>query len=249
VTEVAKADPGSATALPAGEFSEWLRQTRRAQALRVIGADVACGTCNACCRSSYFIHVRPEETETLRRIPRSLQFPAPGLPRGNVLLGFNQHGQCPMLIDDRCSIYDHRPQTCRDYDCRVFAATGIDPGKDVGRAQLAERVRQWTFIHRDDAARAAQSAVQAAAAFLQDHRDSFPPDALPGNPVQLAVLAIEVHEVFAELSHGATRASAQTNTEIAEAVLALMEVRRPPAAAEALAEKPGARRGRHRDPR
>src|SRR5262249_55142718 len=94
--------------LPAGEFSAWLREPRRARALKVIGADVPCGSCNACCRSSYFIHVRPEETRALRRIPKQLLFPAPGLPRGHVLMGFNEKGQCPMLVDDLCSIYEDR---------------------------------------------------------------------------------------------------------------------------------------------
>ena len=72
-----------------------------------------------------FIHIQPEETQTLQRIPRALLFPAPGLPKGHVLMGYCDKGQCPMLVDNQCSIYEHRPQTCRDYDCRVFAATGI----------------------------------------------------------------------------------------------------------------------------
>src|SRR5262249_465616 len=109
--------------LPAGEFSSWLRLTRRALQLKNIGADVPCGECNACCGSSYFIHIKPEETQTLNRIPKALLFPAPGLPKGNVLMGYNEKGECPMLIDNKCSIYEHRPQTCRDFDCRIFAAT------------------------------------------------------------------------------------------------------------------------------
>jgi uncharacterized protein len=226
VPEAVAADASEPCERPAGELSAWLRDTRRAQALKVIGADVPCGSCNACCRSSYFIHIRPDETQTLRRIPRPLQFPAPGLPAGHVLMGFDQNGRCPMLIEDRCSIYEHRPQTCRDYDCRVFAATGIDPGRDGGRAQIAARVQQWKFTYRDDAARTAYSAVQSAAAFLQDHRDCFPHDALPGNPVQLAVLAIQVYDVFAELAErqaAAPGGPAPTTTEIARSVLAAME--------------------------
>jgi Fe-S-cluster containining protein len=223
VAEEVAANAGEPCELPAGEFSAWLRETRRARALETIGADVPCGSCNACCRSSYFIHVRPEETRTLGRIPKQLLFPAPGLPEGHVLMGFDDRGQCPMLVDDRCSIYEDRPQTCRDYDCRVLAATGIDPGREVGRAQIAARVRQWKFTYRDDAARAACSAVQAAAAFLLDHRDCFPHGVLPGNPVQLAVLAIQVYEVFAEREPGPP---APTPAEIARAVLAAMEALR-----------------------
>ena len=33
-----------------------------------------------------------------------------------------------MLVDGRCSIYEHRPRTCRTYDCRIFTATGLDVG-------------------------------------------------------------------------------------------------------------------------
>ncbi len=70
--------------LPAGGFSSWLRRTRVAL-LEEDGADVPCGECSACCTTSHFVHVRPEETQTLARIPRELLFPAPGLPDGNVL--------------------------------------------------------------------------------------------------------------------------------------------------------------------
>lgn len=70
--------------LPAGGFSSWLRRTRVAL-LEEDGADVPCGECSACCTTSHFVHVRPEETQTLARISRELLFPAPGLPDGNVL--------------------------------------------------------------------------------------------------------------------------------------------------------------------
>jgi Fe-S-cluster containining protein len=72
-----------------------------------------------------FIHISPEETRTIQRIPRELLFPAPGKPKGHVLMGYTDQGYCPMLVAGECSIYEDRPQTCRDYDCRVFAATGI----------------------------------------------------------------------------------------------------------------------------
>ena len=86
--------------LPAGGFSSWLRRTRSAQ-LEEDGVDVPCGECNACCKSSYFIHIRPEETQTLARIPGELLFAAPGLPEGNVLLGYYEIGHSLMLIDEK----------------------------------------------------------------------------------------------------------------------------------------------------
>jgi hypothetical protein len=42
--------------LAAGDFAAWLRRTLTA--FKVNGeADVPCGSCNACCRSGYFIHI------------------------------------------------------------------------------------------------------------------------------------------------------------------------------------------------
>jgi hypothetical protein len=95
------ADVTGAQNLPAGAFSSWLRDTRSGQ-LTNATADVPCGTCNACCKSSYFIHIAPEELRALRRIPKALLFKAPGLPSGNVLMGYDEKGRCPMLIDGRC---------------------------------------------------------------------------------------------------------------------------------------------------
>src|SRR3954465_11952478 len=94
----------------AGDFSAWLHSTRQARTVGNVGADVPCGTCTACCRPSFFIHIRPEEKDTLKRIPKALLFPAPGLPKGHKVMGYDDKGQCPMFVVDRCSIYAHRPQ-------------------------------------------------------------------------------------------------------------------------------------------
>ncbi|MEP6961813.1 MAG: YkgJ family cysteine cluster protein, partial [Acidobacteriota bacterium] len=141
-----------ASTVPAGEFSAWLRATEAALASPATGADVPCGACNACCRASMFIHITPEETQTIERIPRALLFPAPGLPQGHVLMGYNQQGHCPMLVDNRCSIYAHRPRACRDYDCRIFAATGIAVDLRT-QAEVARRVAAWSFDYKSDASR------------------------------------------------------------------------------------------------
>ena len=97
---------------PAGGFSHWLRRIRAAQR-DGSAMDVPCGDCNACCRASQFISIAPDETSTLEHIPASLLFPAPGLPGGYVLLGYDENGHCPMLVEGECSIYEHRPLTCR----------------------------------------------------------------------------------------------------------------------------------------
>src|SRR5689334_12051664 len=93
-------------------------------------SDVPCGACTACCTASQFVHIGPDEADALAHIPAELLFPAPGLPRGHVLLGYDEHGRCPMLVDDGCSIYAHRPQTCRTYDCRVLPAAGVAADED-----------------------------------------------------------------------------------------------------------------------
>jgi hypothetical protein len=47
-----------------------------------------------------------------------------------------------MFADGRCSIYDERPRACRQYDCRVFAVSGVIPDQPA----VAERVRQWQVV-------------------------------------------------------------------------------------------------------
>ena len=148
--------------LAAGDFGDWLEAFDRA--LRDgTGMDVPCGHCNACCRSAQFVHVEADETPALARIPDALLFPAPGSP-GTMVMGFDEAGRCPMLERGVCSIYEHRPKACRVYDCRVFAATGLDPAEE-GRHAVAARSRRWRFHYRDDAARGRhQAATRRAAA-------------------------------------------------------------------------------------
>ncbi len=194
--------------VPAGHFSEWLRGADASLRSENAGTNVPCGACRGCCRSSMFIRIKPEETRTLQRIPGALLFPAPGLPKGNVLLGYNDQGQCPMLVDNECSIYEDRPQTCRDYDCRVFAATGISVDPHT-QAEIANRVKAWAFDYESEASREEQRTVQEAAAFLEKNRDRFPPGTIPSYPVQLAVLAVRIYRLFSEMKRAPDAAIAQ----------------------------------------
>jgi Fe-S-cluster containining protein len=178
--------------LPAGEFSSWMVQIDGA-VRGEHGSDVPCDGCTACCTSSQFVLIGPDETETLSHIPAELLFPAPRLPRGNMLLGYDERGHCPMLIDDRCSIYEHRPLTCRTYDCRVFPAAGLEPDDD--KVLIARRARRWRFTFATQAERDQRDAIRAAALFLANHPDLLPSGSLT-NTTQLAVQAIEVHAAF-----------------------------------------------------
>jgi uncharacterized protein len=160
-------------------------------------ADVPCGTCTGCCTSSQFIHIEPDEVETIRRIPKALLFPAPRLPEGNLLLGYDRRGHCPMLRSGVCTIYAHRPRTCRTYDCRVFPATGT-PVLPPTKKPIAEAIRRWTFdIDSPDAASLAV-ALRQAGTFLRDRSAELPESLRPGNDAQAAVMAVLIHDIFVD---------------------------------------------------
>jgi hypothetical protein len=196
---------GGAGDLPAGDFTAWLAAI--GGVLAGTGeADVPCGGCTACCASSQFVPIEPDETDTLAHVPAPLLFPAPRRPRGHVLLGYDERGRCPMLTDEGCSIYEHRPRACRAYDCRVFAAAGVDVDGD--RPLLAARARRWRFDHAgpDDLAR--HDAVRAAATHLRSHPDEVGPGRGTASGTGLAVRALAVHEAFLRRDGGGLRAVA-----------------------------------------
>jgi len=186
---------GSEPGLAAGEFSSWLAVVEGA--LRgEHGVDVPCDGCTACCTSSQFVVIAPDETDAIAHIPPALLFPAPRRPKGYLVMGYDDRGHCPMLVDGGCSIYEHRPQTCRTYDCRVFPASGLDVGED-GKPLIAERARRWRFSYATPESRAEQEAVLAAARFVREQTppaDVVPPVSATGQ----AVLAIELHGLFRE---------------------------------------------------
>jgi len=181
--------------LAVGAFSSWVTVmlgTIRGDG----GSEVPCGGCTACCTSSQFVHVGPDEVDTLAHIPADLLFPAPRMPPGHVLLGYDERGHCPMLVDNACSIYEHRPRTCRTYDCRVLPAAGLALNNDDAKALIDRQARRWRFSFPRQADRLRHDAVGAAARFLVDHAGLLPPGVVPTDPTQLAVLAIECHETF-----------------------------------------------------
>ena len=185
---------GILVAVDAGDFSSWLGELQ--EALRPDGdgnMDVPCGGCTACCTSSQFVEVGPDETDALAHIPAELLFPAPRRPTGHMLLGYDERGHCPMLIDGRCSIYEHRPRACRTYDCRIFPAAGITPDDD--KPLIAEQSRRWRFTHPTEADRTLHTAVRAAATHLT--HVTHQPDAHPTtNATHLALEALEIHPEF-----------------------------------------------------
>lgn len=174
--------------LDAGNFSTWLEAI---QAAMHGGRDavVPCGGCTACCTSAQFVDIGPEETDTLARIPPALLAPAPWRPPGHVVLGYDERGHCAMLADGKCSIYEHRPRACRTYDCRVFAATGVEV--DADKPELDRRVRRWRFDDDTGADRDQHSATRAAGAFVDRE-----PELAAVNASRRAVLALEIRHLF-----------------------------------------------------
>lgn len=191
---MAEDNPDDASPQSAGDFGSWL--TGLGRAIRGDGeSDVPCGSCTACCTSSQFIHIGPDERDTLAHIPKALLFPAPGLPRGHVLMGYDERGHCPMLVEERCTIYAQRPRTCRTYDCRIFPAAGVVLD-DGDKSRINRQARRWRFEFTTDDDRTRQLAVEAAAAYLLQHRAELSEGSVPRHETALAVLAIEVHEAF-----------------------------------------------------
>jgi uncharacterized protein len=181
---------------PAGGFSAWLRAMRGSLSGGE-GMPVACGDCVGCCTSGYFIKVRPHESAALQHIPAAHL--APGEPDGTRYMAANANGHCPMFdpgIGSRggCSIYQHRPETCRTYDCRIFTAAGMSAGE--GRTMINDRVASWRFSYEDDTARREHLAVTAAAKFLRQHPVRFPNGHVPSRASDIAVLAVKSYTVF-----------------------------------------------------
>jgi uncharacterized protein len=179
--------------LPAGGFSDWLRAMRAALSGNA-GMDVACGSCRGCCTSSYFIKVRAHEKDALAHIGADNLRPVPGTTNGNMLMGFDEQGHCFMFANGNCSIYAHRPETCRTYDCRVFTAAGMNAGE--GKTEINERISRWQFDYPQQQDRDEHRAVTAAANFIRQHPIRFPGGRIPSRPSEIAVLAVKSYEVF-----------------------------------------------------
>jgi uncharacterized protein len=201
--------PAPAESLPAGEFSAWLRAMRGALAGGP-GMDVACGDCVGCCTSSYFVKVRAHEHATLPLIAREHLVPAPGAANGDLVMAAHADGRCPMFVAARCSIYPHRPETCRTFDCRIFAAAGLQAGDD--KPVINERVSRWRFEYPTGRDRDEQRAVAAAARYLRQHPVRFPGGRVPSRPSEVAVLAVKTYTVFLD--------QPATDPETVDAILA-----------------------------
>lgn len=179
----------------AGEFSSWLSEFIETMKGNGKG-DVPCGDCVGCCTSSKFIHVRPTDRSAIKKIPEEILFQAPGLPDGHYLLGYDGKGHCPMFIDGGCTIYESRPETCKQYDCRVLASSGLSFNEES--QPIIGKVTSWKFSYSQPDSLKLSEAIQLAARFLTDYASEFPPGVIPPTNSQRAVMAIRIHKEFLE---------------------------------------------------
>lgn len=96
---------------------------------------------------------------------------------------------------ERLSGHAPLPHTCRTYECRIFPATGIDPGEG-DKAAITWQARRWQFDLSNEDDRVRHDAVRAAGRFVRESRDRLPEGGRPATRTQGAVLAIRIHQAF-----------------------------------------------------
>src|SRR5262245_10480899 len=95
---------------PIGSVMTYLRKLN--QSVRSKQVDVPCGSCTACCRSPHMpADLLPQERADF---PDAVPMPVGmGGPRSSGwALPKRPDGSCVYLIDDKCSIYHRRPDSC-----------------------------------------------------------------------------------------------------------------------------------------
>lgn len=122
--------------------------------------------------------------------------PAPRLPAGHVLLGYDEQGCCPCWSVAGAPSTTIGPRTCRTYDCRIFPAAGIGiEDEDGDKALISRRARRWRFYYPTQADRDQHDAVRVAARHLEQHGVDANGRG-PSNATKLAVQAVEGHRVL-----------------------------------------------------
>lgn len=86
-------------------------------------SDVPCGSCVRCCET--LAPYLTKEEVTLGKYPISLTLPAiydklQNKDCGPIVTVFKNPitGGCSLLVNGQCTVYDDRPQACRQFDCR-----------------------------------------------------------------------------------------------------------------------------------
>lgn len=180
--------------LNAGVFSVWLSGIRDS-IQNNIAIEVPCGNCHACCTSSLFIHIKHEETQTLRNISKNLLFDAPYLSESSYLLGYLFNGNCPLFKENRCSIYESRPNTCKKFDCRIFTAAGLK-ADDHFKSQISNQAERWEFSFPNEIDKIEFKALNRTVNFIKENKELFPVEIFPALNSELAILSIKVYKAL-----------------------------------------------------
>lgn len=109
-------------ARPAGDPATWLKHYLRTTQ-RITNGDptaatkVPCGTCQSCC---FHKRVEVREGDDLAHLDTE-----PDPETGGLKLRKRADGGCIHLGPKGCSVYEHRPAVCRQYDCRAYSLIGM----------------------------------------------------------------------------------------------------------------------------
>ena len=95
---------------------------------------VPCRPCSACC---HYPGIVVDEKRDLKRLPHLLTERS---SEGELVLQRRPDGACAHLGPHGCTIYDQRSAVCRSFDCRVYAAMGVD-----GRCDDSHQLPDWEF--------------------------------------------------------------------------------------------------------
>lgn len=107
--------------------------------------DILCTRCGLCCDGSLFADVElagPDEASGLELL--GLDVEDAGDDEGGLLLL-----PCGALKGKRCSIYPHRPECCRTFECRLLqqAKTGV-VSLDRAKEKIADALQQIERVKR-----------------------------------------------------------------------------------------------------
>jgi len=151
----------------AGEFATWIEELTRTMK-GVSKGNVPCGDCAGCCTS--------------------------GLEKRHFLLGYDEKGHCPMFKTDKCSIYESRPEICRQYDCRVLAASKIEISDES--QEITAQVNSWEFEFTSAKRIELGNAVELAVSFLTNYANKFSTGFTSPMSAQIAEMGIRVHALL-----------------------------------------------------
>ena len=163
-------------------------------------SDVPCNGCTACCTSSQFVHIGPDETDTLAHIPAELLFPAPRLPRGHVRARLRRAR--PLPDADRRRVLDLRAPPADVSDLRLPRLPRRRVSNPTTKTGTGRATRAPLAVHRADTDRPRRRTTRCAppprtsASIAVTCREAH----LPTTATQLAVLAVELHDLFVAAS-------------------------------------------------